>query len=301
MRLRVAVVTPSYNRSQLLTRLHHSLLGQTALNFSWVLIDDASTDGTAHRFAHDFSGSPFETVLIRNSRNRGKAACLNLAFRQHDADFFLVVDSDDYLVPDALESVQRKVSEYRSNDEVGALLFEYREGSGGPLRPYDATQDIVATRLEHDAKYTKYDGCIGYYRRTVNDHSYPEYSNETYVGPTVLQMLMAPRRKIVFTPVIIGVAEYQEGGLTHSGRRLRVQNPMGMRIYSALKFAQSPSSRAKWLQGALFVSYDLLVRSDPDAASDHMIVAQTRDSVSLTSRIAGWVLSVRWRMLRRSG
>src|SRR5699024_1003967 len=70
-----------------------------------------------------------------------------------------------------------------------------------------------------------------YFHRTIEKYQYPEFENENYVGPTVLQMKMANEFKLVFTNEVIGVAEYQAGGLSDSGRRLRIKNPKGMLVY----------------------------------------------------------------------
>lgn len=46
MKIRFTVLTPTFNRADLLTRLFKSLQRQTFRNFEWVVINDGSTDNT---------------------------------------------------------------------------------------------------------------------------------------------------------------------------------------------------------------------------------------------------------------
>ena len=42
----IAVVTATYNRKELLPRLYKSLTEQSMQDFSWIIVDDGSKDGT---------------------------------------------------------------------------------------------------------------------------------------------------------------------------------------------------------------------------------------------------------------
>ena len=42
----VTIITPAYNRANLLPRLYESLVRQKCSDFEWLVIDDGSTDST---------------------------------------------------------------------------------------------------------------------------------------------------------------------------------------------------------------------------------------------------------------
>ena len=42
----ITILTPAYNRSDLIKRTYQSLLRQTSKNFEWIVVDDGSTDST---------------------------------------------------------------------------------------------------------------------------------------------------------------------------------------------------------------------------------------------------------------
>ncbi|HET7675777.1 MAG TPA: glycosyltransferase [Gammaproteobacteria bacterium] len=93
----VAIVVPTYNRSQLLTQTLDSLLAQTRLPDAIVVIDDGSTDDTPARL-QPYRGA----VTCLRQANRGKSAALNRALSVVHADYVWVVDDDDLVVPDGL-------------------------------------------------------------------------------------------------------------------------------------------------------------------------------------------------------
>ena len=51
------IVTPTYNRALLLSRVYESLCAQTTHPFEWVVVDDGSTDDTG-RVVNSFNIAP---------------------------------------------------------------------------------------------------------------------------------------------------------------------------------------------------------------------------------------------------
>ena len=43
----VTILTPTYNRKELLSKLYESLQLQKDKDFEWLIVDDGSTDGTS--------------------------------------------------------------------------------------------------------------------------------------------------------------------------------------------------------------------------------------------------------------
>ena len=42
----LTILTPTYNRANMLPNLYNSLLTQTSRDFEWLIVDDGSTDDT---------------------------------------------------------------------------------------------------------------------------------------------------------------------------------------------------------------------------------------------------------------
>ena len=94
---RLSVVIPAYNErptvEALLRRVASAGLPD-GLDLEMVVVDDASTDGTAEllRQLEGRADPPFR--LIEHPRNRGKGAALRTAFEQATGDIVLVQDAD---------------------------------------------------------------------------------------------------------------------------------------------------------------------------------------------------------------
>jgi glycosyltransferase involved in cell wall biosynthesis len=100
------VFTPTYNRRHTIKRVYDSLRAQTLRDFEWVVVDDGSTDGTAELIAEWSKTADFPIRYI-HQKNSGKHIAHNLAIREAHGRFFAPLDSDDAMLPDALEIFSR--------------------------------------------------------------------------------------------------------------------------------------------------------------------------------------------------
>ena len=97
------VVTPSWNRAHLLNRVFRSLSEQTFTNFEWILANDGSSDDTSV-VAHDLMQSKIIPIhFIEANKRVGKLRLDNEAILKCRGELVLWCDSDDYLLPEALQ------------------------------------------------------------------------------------------------------------------------------------------------------------------------------------------------------
>jgi glycosyltransferase involved in cell wall biosynthesis len=97
-----SIFTATFNRAHTLHRVYESLRDQTLRDFEWLVIDDGSTDGTAEQIAawQKLGNFPIRYFVQPHS---GKHVAHNLAVREAHGYLLVVLDSDDGLVPNALE------------------------------------------------------------------------------------------------------------------------------------------------------------------------------------------------------
>ncbi|GAE31351.1 glycosyltransferase family 2 protein [Halalkalibacter hemicellulosilyticus] len=239
----IVILTPSFNRRETLPRLYDSLKGQIDNNFTWVIVDDGSLDGTAS-LVREMLNEDIIDIKYIFQENGGKARALNTGFAEcQKALVVMIVDSDDYLLPTAVSTVKKYWDKYGDIQDIGGFLFHYKTLDGEVIKPKSGliNSDQVMTIYQYNGMYGKHDGCICYINKVTKEYRYPEYVGEKYVGPTVLQMEMADNYKIVYSPELVGVAEYQVDGLTKSGRLLRLRNPLGMIHYCKLMMSSKGS------------------------------------------------------------
>lgn len=98
----ISVVTATYNRADLLDRPFDSLMEQTFTDFEWIVIDDGSTDDTETVIERFKANATFPITYIKKE-NGGRASALNESYKYVNAKYVLNVDSDDALLPEALQ------------------------------------------------------------------------------------------------------------------------------------------------------------------------------------------------------
>lgn len=139
--MRIAIVTPAYNVAAYIATTLRSVLRQTHEDWSMVVVDDGSGDGTG-AIADAFASRRLR--VVRQS-NQGVSASRNAGLNQVDGEAVLFLDADDWLAPDALERLAAALaSDPRAVGAVGAYVRVGVDGqtsglvapaSGGLLRP----------------------------------------------------------------------------------------------------------------------------------------------------------------------
>ena len=95
----LTIVTPTYNRAYILPKLFQALCVQSCKDFVWLIVDDGSADNTREvidGFSADFS------IQYIYKANGGKHTALNVGIETITTELTVIVDSDDYLLPDAV-------------------------------------------------------------------------------------------------------------------------------------------------------------------------------------------------------
>lgn len=98
----ISVIIPTYNRREKVARAIRSVLSQdlsSAVNI--IVVDDGSSDGTLESLAQ--LAADGRVRIIRHEQNRGVCAAKNTGMRAVDTEWFTILDSDDEIVPHALQ------------------------------------------------------------------------------------------------------------------------------------------------------------------------------------------------------
>jgi glycosyltransferase involved in cell wall biosynthesis len=113
----VSVIIPTFNRAQKVSRAISSVLDQTFADFEVIVIDDGSVDETADVLA----GFKDRITLISHSENRGVSAARNTGIKASQSPFISFLDSDDYWLPEKLDT---QVRYFRENPDAVACQPE---------------------------------------------------------------------------------------------------------------------------------------------------------------------------------
>ena len=96
------VFTPTFNRAHTLHRVFTSLCAQTFTDFEWLVVDDGSEDNTEALIMRWKQEAPFP-VRYKKQSNSGKHIAINQGVVLAKGELFIIADSDDEFLPDALQ------------------------------------------------------------------------------------------------------------------------------------------------------------------------------------------------------
>lgn len=114
----VSVYTPTHNTGDYLRDTYQSLREQTHTNWEWVVVDDASTDGTWARL-EQLAAEDHRVRPVRNALNCGKIGGVkDQATRLARGEFLVELDHDDMLTDFALAEV---VAAFREHPDAGMV------------------------------------------------------------------------------------------------------------------------------------------------------------------------------------
>lgn len=252
----LTIVTPTYNRAHTLRLLYDSLCAQTNLDFDWLIVDDGSTDDTRGLIERLQSSkeSPFLINYIYKA-NGGKHTALNVAFREVTTELLFIVDSDDVLTPDAVETILfdwGRVKDRRLCG-IGYLRGFSTEEVIGDSYPRDGAIDsFINVRYNQGIDGDKAEVWVTKY---LKDFQFPEYTGERFISESVAWIFLSRQHDMLFRNKILYITEYLAGGLSDAGRRLRFQCPNLMAYGSLETMSKEFSLKIRIKETLLYIVY----------------------------------------------
>jgi glycosyltransferase involved in cell wall biosynthesis len=135
MSVRFSVLLPVYNREKYVKQAVDSVLNQTFKDFELLAVDDGSTDRSA-----EILKSYGSKLKLIQQRNQGPEMARNAAAALAQGEYLVYLDSDDFLLPFALETYDKVI---RGTDSPpllqGSVLF-FRDDSPPKGFPADPIQ-----------------------------------------------------------------------------------------------------------------------------------------------------------------
>lgn len=226
----ITVFTPTYNRAYILPKLYASLRAQTSDNFEWVIVDDGSTDETKRLVTGWLSDKNKFCVRYYNRENGGKHRAINFGVQVARGELFFIVDSDDYLTPDAIETLILWEASIKNNDKFCGVAGEKASIRDGSIigNPISSGEYIDATALEREYYNILGDKAEAFYTKLLKKYPFPEIDGENFITENVVWYRIAhDGYKMRWYKKPIYMCEYREDGLTHQGNTLFTRNPIG--------------------------------------------------------------------------
>lgn len=243
--MKLTIFTALYNRKKYLPRLYDSLKRQESNDFEWLIVDDGSTDSPEEFILPWIDQEKSFPIRFFQKENGGKHTATNLALEIAAGDFFLFLDSDDYLTDravsliiqwiDALSpnSEQKKnlgVAGQKINSEGTYLLWQTttdgRQIPYGGLPSFDDT--LTCTLAERSNRYHMRGDCCEVFRTTVlKQYPFPVFQGERFLAEDAVYSLLSRDGWLIeYHKEPLEVCEYQIQGLSFDIEKF-LRNPKG--------------------------------------------------------------------------
>lgn len=236
------IFTPTYNRGNNLIELYNSIITQKFKDFEWLIIDDGSTDNTKEIIEGFIKENKIKIRYIYK-KNEGKSIAINYAGDLAKGQWIFIVDSDDRLTEDSLETIDKYCSDI-NDDENFAGVAGLKANSNKEIwqtfnprkmKKYNITKRkeifyenefIDCTPIEYRYRY-KISGDRAEVIRTsvLKKYKFPKFKNENFMPESYLWFsLSRDGYKIRWFNKVVYIAEYLEDGLTLNGKKISKKN-----------------------------------------------------------------------------
>ncbi|MBE3040505.1 MAG: glycosyltransferase family 2 protein, partial [Chloroflexi bacterium] len=128
----LTVIVPAWNREGTIGRCLDSIFNQEYEDYEVIVVDDGSTDGTLaaiRGYGED------RIIVLCHETNEGKNAALRDAVRVASAEWIVVLDSDDALLPGALTKMAELAGRVAQGVGVVGMKMLYDTGETTPDPP----------------------------------------------------------------------------------------------------------------------------------------------------------------------
>lgn len=248
----LTIFTPTYNRGYTLNKLYNSLINQTNKSFTWLIVDDGSTDNTKELVNKWIQEDKIKIEYIKQE-NQGKHIAHNTGVDNCKTELFFCVDSDDYLLKNAVEDILKCRDKIRENDVSGIVSLRITKSGQavGTEMPYGIEYSSLSDLYE---KYRfKGDTALVFKTNILKKYKFPKIDGERFVGEEYIYCQIDEKHKLYICPYKYYVCEYLEDGYTNNIFKLIANNPIGYMELKKMKFKVSKKFTVKYKAAALYI------------------------------------------------
>lgn len=229
----LTILTPAYNRAYTLQRAYDSLCRQTSFDFEWVVVDDGSTDNTEElMLGWEAETTAFPITYVKQE-NGGKHRAVNRGVALAKGGYILILDSDDYLTDDAVETISKWTQEIAELPGFAGVSGLKDGANNGNM-----TADYVDAKNTERMKYgLQGDKAEVYKTEIMRKYPFPEFEGEKFLREnSVWDAIALDGYKLRWYNRIIYKCEYLEDGLTKTiSVEKRAKNFQGQAYCAKLK------------------------------------------------------------------
>ena len=229
---KISILTATYNRRHTLGKVYQSLLAQTCKGFEWVISDDGSTDNTEELVRSWQKLDNGFDIIYSKLPHVGFPRALNNGVNHSRTPWTMMLDSDDYLLPQTIEALLPWLDEIEGTEKMAGIGVTRTHSDGSFMKNQKPLINpelgyVDATNSDR-AKYGLDLDCFEVIRTSLlKEYPFQYWPTEEYAPPALNYNAMSLNGwKIRWRTGHFYICEYQPDGLTKSNIKVK-KNPMG--------------------------------------------------------------------------
>ena len=263
MKPTLTIHTATYNRAHTLPDAYHSLQQQTCFDFDWFVTDNGSTDGTEALFEQWCKEETRFKIHYHKIPERGIPRAMNYGINHVSGDYFFMLDSDDQLLPSAIEIIYKGIKAVHDKPNFVGAGFVIITKTGLPIKgvwPKVNKEGYVdCTNLERKLFDLDADMREVYKVDILKQYPFPVWQDEIFAPEQLCMDAMAlAGYKLRWFKDPIYVCEYHEDGLTRGNWDLLRKNKMGYAMLSNQRLLYVKGFKAKFKSAAQHIALSIV-------------------------------------------
>lgn len=153
-KVEISILVPIYNVEKYLPRCIESVLTQDFQDWELVLVDDGSPDKCGE-ICDEYASKHPDKIKVVHTKNKGVASARLTSFQNASGEFLVFLDSDDWLLPNALSVLYNAITSENGIDIVRSIVKRVTDDGKEWIEHYDIESDVIGENsffqsMKHD-------------------------------------------------------------------------------------------------------------------------------------------------------
>lgn len=220
---KISVIVPVYNKKEYLPECIESILGQTYQNIELILVDDGSADGS-DQICEAYAQKDARVRLIRQANAGPTAACVT-GMKQATGDYYMFVDSDDYIESITLQKMAEYLQGVQGEIVCCGHVLEKQKGTqpvaaGSGTGSYEGSglQRLKDELLGNECRVIPMSRCMKLYEKSVFEGNEKYYDMSIRMGDDfhmIYPAMLAAARIVIMKDAYFYHYRYVETSIVH--------------------------------------------------------------------------------------
>lgn len=234
----ISVVMPAYNSECYISDAIESILNQEYTDFEFIIVDDASTDGTLE-IIESYALRDNRIKVIRNKTNLYIAESLNIGIANSKADIIARMDADDTSIEDRL-GVQLELLCSNNNIAVvgGDILIINERGSPIGVRSYPRQSEELKRSI---LRFSPFAHPATMYRKSAFYRCGGYEPSESPAEDIALWIKIGSLYEFASCPQVVLKYRYHKGAESYKHLRMVEIKTLRIRLRAVIQYKYCPT------------------------------------------------------------